>query len=71
METYGDAEGLLDKLYESFAGLEEGEIFGIVPSNSPLMHLVHHNDACVIYFPPVVQTHLYKSERKSLRNNIK
>ena len=52
-------------LYESIAGFEEGEILGIAPGNSHPMHLVHHNDACGIYFPPVVQTHLYKSERKS------
>ena len=39
VETYGDTEGLVDRLYESTAGLEEGEIFSIAPSNSPPMHL--------------------------------
>ena len=47
METYGDAEGLVEGtagLYEGIAGLGEEEILGIAPSNSPPMHLVYHNN---------------------------
>ena len=47
VETYGDAEGLVEGTlgpYERIEDFEEGRILGTAPSNSPLMHLAHRDD---------------------------